>query len=181
MTVKVSVPENAAGSYNGYIDMNVDGKTTDGSNPQLGLSFNIWKQPSVPFVKSFDTNINAPVTIEVSTDIYNSDAGLRCSPEKEKPSFELKLTRDSSRVNMGFVKSVESGTVNIGSSYPISSLTAGDAYQDSSTHYVETYLVPGAIGSWELSILPKNTNNFGYSITVGDNNSVKKGNGAPKN
>ena len=35
---------------------------------------------------------------------------------------------------------------------------------------METYTVPGAIGHWELSILPKNTANFGYSITVGDTN-----------
>jgi hypothetical protein len=181
MTLNVQVPENTTGSYNGYIDMNVDGKANDGSQPQLGLSFSIWKQPLTPFIKNFNTNTAAPITIEVSTDVYNSDAGLRCSPKKEKPSFNVGLTRDSSRVDLTFVKSVESGSVSIGGSYPISLLTAGDIYQDSTNHYVETYLVPGAVGSWELSILPKNTNNFGYSITVGDNNSVKKGNGAPKN
>ena len=41
-------------------------------------------------------------------------------------------------------------------------------YQNYGDHYVETYKVPGAIGDWELTILPKDTQTFGYSITVGD-------------
>jgi hypothetical protein len=40
-------------------------------------------------------------------------------------------------------------------------------YQGGSTTFVETYSVPGAAGKWTLSILPKNTENFEYSITIG--------------
>jgi hypothetical protein len=41
------------------------------------------------------------------------------------------------------------------------------SYQGGTTTFVETYTVPGAAGKWTLSILPKNTDNFGYSVTVG--------------
>lgn len=173
LTIKVHVPESATGSYNGNIEMNVNGKANDGSNPQLGLSFNVWRQPVAPFVKNFNTKTNAPITIEVSTDNYNANMGLRVSPKEEKPSFKLELTRNSKNVNTVFVKSVDGGIVNLGSYYPIPILENENGYQNFNGHYAETYTAPGAIGNWKLSILPKNTNNFGYSITVGDANPKK--------
>ena len=91
MTIRVHVPENATGSYNGYIDINVDGKINDGSTPQIGLSFNVWQQPVIPYEKTFSTNTNAPITIEVSTDNYDSAMGLRTSPKNNGPSFDLGL------------------------------------------------------------------------------------------
>ncbi|WP_243685443.1 hypothetical protein [Methanosarcina barkeri] len=42
------------------------------------------------------------------------------------------------------------------------------SYQSDSREYTETYRAVGAIGTWELTILPKNTNSFDYSITVGE-------------
>jgi hypothetical protein len=173
MTVLVHVPENATGNFNGYIDMNVDGKANDGANPQMSLYFNVWQQPVVPYVKNFNTVTNAPIMIEVSTDMYNSDMGLRYSPKNEEPSFELGLAHNSSPVNLTFVKSVESGSVTIGGSYPHWAAENENSYQSYNEHYVETYVVPGAIGDWKLNILPKHTNNFGYSITVGDSNPTK--------
>ena len=170
MTIRVHVPENATGSYNGYIDINVDGKVNDGSTPQIGLYFNVWQQLVIPYVKSFSTNTNAPITIEVSTDNYDSAMGLRISPKDNDPSFDLGLTNNCVPVNMTFAKSVESGSVSIGSNYPIWAMENGNLYQNNYEHYVETYTAPGAIGNWELTILPKNTNNFGYSIKIGDSN-----------
>ncbi|MGB9929597.1 MAG: hypothetical protein ACPK85_14545, partial [Methanosarcina sp.] len=52
MTIEVPVPENATGYFDRYIDMNVDGKENDGANPQLGLSFRVLQQPTVPYVKT---------------------------------------------------------------------------------------------------------------------------------
>jgi CDP-diglyceride synthetase len=72
-----------------------------------------------------------------------------------------------------FVKSVEGSSINLGSSYPISIFENENGYQNFNGRYTETYIAPGARGNWKLSILPKNTNNFGYSITVGDTNSKK--------
>ncbi|WP_269850930.1 hypothetical protein [Methanosarcina horonobensis] len=40
------------------------------------------------------------------------------------------------------------------------------SYQGGTTTFVETYTVPGAAGDWKLSILPRNTENFEYSITI---------------
>jgi len=170
MTIRVHVPENATGYYNGNIDMNVDGKANDGTNPQISLYFNVWQPPTVPYVKTFSTTTKAPITVEVSTDKYDSSMGLRTSLKNEDPSFDLGLTHNSIPVNMTFVKSVDSGNVGVGSSYPKWATDNGNIYQNYGDHYVETYTVPGAIGHWELSILPKNTANFGYSITVGDTN-----------
>lgn len=173
MSIKIRAPENISGAYYGSIDMNVDEKPADGSNPQLGLSLNVWKQPVTPFVKTFNTVTNAPITVEISSEISNSALGLRVSPKEEKPSFKLGLTRNSKNVNMAFLKSVESGTVNIGSSYQLSILADKNNYQNNNEHYAETYTVSGAKGDWKLSILPKNTNNFGYSIALGDTSSKK--------
>lgn len=172
MTIRVHVPENVTGSYNGYIDMKVDGKENDGSSPQLNLGFSIWQQPDVPYVKTFNTKTDAPITIEVSY-TYDSNMGLRISPEKEEPSVVLGLTRNSSPVNMTITKLVESGSPSVGSFYPIWALENGNIYQDSYNNHVEIYKVPGAIGNWKLIILPKNTSNFGYSVTIGDNDSTK--------
>ena len=76
-----------------------------------------------------------------------------------------------------------SGSINIiDDTYPqpypvpyISSKIAGGmetstnqgSYQGGTTTFVETYTVPGAAGKWTLSILPENTENFEYSITIG--------------
>jgi hypothetical protein len=40
-----------------------------------------------------------------------------------------------------------------------------DLIYDSVKQYTGTYEVPGAIGTWELSILPKNVNSFTYSVS----------------
>ena len=172
MTISVSVPENATGSYNGYINLNVNGNENDGLSTQISLGLNVWQQPAVPFVKNFKTTTETPITVDVS---YQStmDMGLRISPKNEEPSVKLGLKLNSNPVNMTLVKSVESGYTNIGNFYPIWALENGNFYQNSFENRVDTYKVPGAIGNWELSILPKNLNNFGYSVTIGDNNFTK--------
>ena len=173
MTIRVLVPENATATYtyDGYIDMGVDGKVNDGSTPQLGLYFTIDEEPTVPFVKAFNTTTTDPITIEVSFSEYDPMA-LRVSPKQVKRDIELGLTHDSSPVNMTLVKSVESGYI-AANSYPKWAIENGNIYQESGNSYVETYKVPGAIGNWKLTILPKNVNSFTYSVTVGDNNLTK--------
>lgn len=167
MTITLPVPENATGSYNGYIDMNVDGKANDGSNPQIGLYFRAMQQPTVPYVKTFNTTTTAPIAIDVSTDTYDPAMGLRISPKNEEPSFEVKLKYNSQFVSIYPTKITQSSNVNTGEYYfPAWALDNSTIYQNTSKHYVETYTVSGAIGTWELQIMPKNTENFGYSITL---------------
>lgn len=175
MTITVTVPENATGSYYGSIDMNVNGAKNNQYNsqfnqynPQLSLSFTVQKSLTVPYIKTFSTNTNAPLTIDVSADTFNLDMSTRISPKIEDPSFQLGLTHNGNPVNLTFVKTVESGSVYIGNSYPFWA-TMTNNYQSYGEHYVETYKANGAAGDYKLSILPENTYNFGYSITIGNN------------
>jgi len=169
MVIRVQVPENATGTYNGFIKMNVDGGEDDWSDPQIDLYFTVRQQPTVPYVKTFNTRTSDPITIEISTYTYSSEAWLRSSPKDEEPSFELSLKYDSSPVNMNLAKTTLRDNVNIGGyDFPVWSTDEGSIYQNYNKYYVETYTIPGAIGEWELSIFPKNTDNFEYSITIGD-------------
>jgi hypothetical protein len=169
MTITIDVPDNSTGNYYSSIDMNVNGVENDPYNPQLSLSFTVQKPLIVPYVKTFSTTTNAPVTIDISTDTYDSNMGTRISPKIEDPSFDVGLTRNSDPVNLTLVKIVESGNVGSGITYPTWVSTNGNAYQSYGEHYVETYKANGAVGDYKLSILPKNTNNFGYSVTIGNN------------
>ncbi|WP_269851852.1 COG1361 family protein [Methanosarcina horonobensis] len=171
MTIRVSVPEDATGTYDGYIDMNVNGNDNDGNEPQLELYLTVLQQPSVPYVKTFSTKTADPITIEVSTYVYSSDSWLRIPPQDEIPSFELNLKFDSSPVDMSPVKTTQRGNVGIGWNYfPTWSEEDGVIYQNYDRYYIERYTVPGAIGDWELEILPRNAETFEYSITVGNSN-----------
>lgn len=168
MTIKVNISENASGRQFGTISMNVDGETNNnyGNSPQVTLDFNVLKQPLAPYVKTFKTLTNDTLTIEVSAD--TADNYWLRSPEKEKPSFELGLTCNSEPANLTLVKSTESSSAAIGGYYPIWAIKDGNIYQSYGTHYVKTYTAPGEIGDWKLTLLPKDTVSFGYSITVGN-------------
>ena len=64
--------------------------------------------------------------------------------------------------NMNLVKTTQKDNVNIGGyNFQVWSADDESIYQNYNKYYVETYTIPGAVGEWELSILPKNTrNNF---------------------
>jgi hypothetical protein len=175
MTIKVYAPENATGTYNGHIDMNVNGKVNDGSVPSLDLYFNVRQQPT-PYVKTFYAATNDSIKIKVSANKNNQYSTLRISPKDKGPSFKLGLTHNSIPVNMTFVKSVENGGAGFSNWYYSYPAWAGDVYQNNNGYYEATYTAPGAIGDWELKILPKSINSFEYTITIGDNNSVVTGN-----
>lgn len=169
MVIRVPVPENATGTYDGYIEMNVNGGENEGYEPQLELYLTVLQQPSVPYVKTFSTKNADPITIEVSTNSYGSDAWLRFPPKDEVPSFELNMKHNSNPVDITLIKTTQSGDVSIGCScVPSWSTDEDNIYQSSGSYYTETYAVSGATGDWELEILPKNTQYFDYSITIGD-------------
>ena len=168
MIIRVPVPENASGSYSAYIEMNPDGKENDGSVPQISLSFTVDKQPTTPYVRTFNTTTTDPITLEVSAETSGQDDSVRISPEKEEPGFEINLKCNSSPVNLTLVKTAEGGTVySQGNIFPVWATEGSSSYQSDSRKYTETYRAVGAIGTWELTILPKNTNSFDYSITFG--------------
>jgi hypothetical protein len=169
MVIRVPVPENATGTYDGYIGMNVDGSENNGYEPQLELYLTVLQQPSDPYVKTFSTKNADPITIEVSTSEYGMDSWLRSPPKDESPSFELSLKYNSSPVDMSLVKTTQTGNVGIGWNYfPTWSEEDGITYENYDRQYTQTYTVPGAIGDWKLEILPKNVESFEYSITIGE-------------
>jgi len=168
MTIRVPVPENATGYFDGYIDMNVDGKTNDGSNSQLSLYLRAMQQPEIPCVKKFNTTSNTPITIEVSTDSYDQTSGLRISPKIEEPSFKVNLICNSCPISITPAKVIQTNNVNIGgNSFPLWVMDINPIYQNTNKHYAETYVIPGKAGEWELSILPQDMETFTYSITLG--------------
>ncbi|MGB9929137.1 MAG: hypothetical protein ACPK85_12160, partial [Methanosarcina sp.] len=116
---------------------------------------------------------NDPITIEISADSYNSDYNLRVSPERKEPSFEVGLKYKSRPVKMTLTKTTQNMFIGLGQSYPVWAME-NSGYQNYGKHYTETYTVPGKTGKWELSILPKNTENFGYTITIGKENSMRQ-------
>ncbi len=167
MTITVPVPEDATGYYSGSIDLNIDGSANDGSNPQLNLNFNTIQFPTVPYVKTFKTTNNDPIAIEVSTDSYDQNYGIRISPEKKEPSFDISLKYKSKPVKLSLSKTVDNTYISTGQPFPIWAVEDNVYYQNYGMRHAETYTASGKAGQWELSILPENTESFGYTITVG--------------
>ncbi|MDQ1276419.1 MAG: hypothetical protein QG610_1997 [Euryarchaeota archaeon] len=168
MTVRIPVPENASGYYSGLIEMNADGNENDGSVPQIGLDFNVIKQPSGPYVKTFTTTTTDPIKITVSTDTYIGSS-VRISPKKEEPSLDVSLKCNSNPAGMTLVETTESSYIySQWYGFPAWSIEEGDSNYESSNGHVETYKISGAVGTWELTILPKNAESFSCSVTVGD-------------
>lgn len=167
MVIQVHVPENTAGIYDGYIDMNTEGDEYE-YEPQLELYLTAIKNPSVPYVKYFSTDTRDPITIEVSAYTYNLGSWLRTPPQNEAPSFEMNLKYNSSPVEMNLVKTTQKGNLGIAWNIPTWSEDDDMNYEKYDSCYTETYTVAGQIGEWELEVLPKNVQSFEYSITVGD-------------
>ncbi|WP_410509890.1 hypothetical protein RSJ42_07110 [Methanosarcina hadiensis] len=168
MVIRVPVPEDATGTYNGYIGMNVEGDDY-WYEPQLDLQLTVLQDPSVSYVKTFSTSTKEPITIEVSAYTYSSGSWLRIPPQNEAPSFELSLKYNSSPVKMNLIKTTQTGNIGIGWNYfPTWSNEDGLIYENYGSYYTETYTVPGQIGDWSLEILPKNVQSFEYSISIGD-------------
>jgi hypothetical protein len=175
MTIRVPVPEDARGTYSCLIEMNADGNENDGSVPQISMDFTVIKQPSAPYVKTFTTTTSDPITITVSTDAYSFGPSVRVSPKEEEPSLEVNLKCNSNSVSMTPVETTQSGSVySQWYNFPVWSIEDDSDYESSSTQHIETYKVSGAIGTWELTILPKNASSFSYTITIGDSDKKLK-------
>ncbi|MDW7727205.1 MAG: hypothetical protein SCH70_08895 [Candidatus Methanoperedens sp.] len=173
--VHVKVPSDSKGRYNGVIELGLD----DPSINRFGqggvqLNFNIWKQPTEPFVKSFTMEKDAPITIEISSnyfgDIYRLAmlAGGQGTKNTKEPSFETSLKDSSGNVELNITKTVIKGTVSMGGEIPPWEIESSGIYQQMGTQYLETYTVNGHAGEWELSVLPSNTETFEYTITIGE-------------
>lgn len=171
-TVKIhmEVPEGLQGSYSATIDLGIDDPVLNEWENQVQMYLDVWEQPSEPFVTEFTTISDAPVRIEVSAQQYEYSGyeGYSSVSSKEQPSFDLVLRKDGEEVELSLVKTQKKGSLNLGGNDIILYSAGSSAYQQSSTTYTEVYEATGAVGEWELSILSANTDNFEYSISVGD-------------
>ncbi|WP_342306286.1 hypothetical protein [Methanolobus sp. ZRKC5] len=165
--IHLKVPQGIQGSYSTSIDLGVGDPALNEWESQVQLYLNIWEQPSEPFVTEFATFSDAPIRIEVSTNQYEYSSYSGGSAA-QNPSFDLVLKNGNEEAELELVRVVNKGSVNFGSADVMTYSSESSAYQQYSTTYTEVYEATGAIGDWELSILSGNTDNFEYSITVGD-------------
>jgi hypothetical protein len=180
--LKLAVPANAKGSYSGSLELHIDdpGIINGGSVP---LNFRILPVLKEPYETTFEARANDPITLEVKAYQYGYSIYTAGGNRDTTASFNVGFKDPSGKE----VKPVLASTKSIGSvsivdnsypqPYPLlekssrimdSTVTSNEgSYQGGTTTFVETYTAPGAAGKWTLSILPKNTDNFEYSVTIG--------------
>jgi hypothetical protein len=186
--LSLDVPADAKGSYNGNLDLNIDDSGFREYEGQVPLSFRILPVLKEPYEATFEAKTAEPITLEVKAYLYGY--GLYNTGENRSliPSFDVSLKDPSGKeVAPTIVNTKYVGMINIVDNvypqpYPlpyVSSKIAGSMetssnqvsyqgnYQGGTTTFIETYTVPGAEGEWTLSILPKNTENFEYTVTIG--------------
>ena len=161
--VHVKVPD-SSGYFNGYINLGIDDPSVpDGG--RVNLNFNVWKQPTEPFVKTFSLEKDAPITIEITSSSYGM---YPVGKEKNKPSFETILAGPNGTSNLKVSKKVIKGGISLGGEIPPWEIDGKSIYQETGTQYIETYTVKGTKGNYTLSMLPRNVPGFEYSITIGE-------------
>lgn len=176
LTVIATIPGTASGYYNGYIDLGVDDLLMREGEGRIMVNLNIWKQPPQPYVRKFTMDTKEPIAIELAavSSMYGSAMSadiLRQMPERE-PSFDATLTGPDGIVVITPVKKVLTGTVSMSSDPVIAASRDAGTYQETNARYIVSYAADGKPGEWLLSIMPKNSQSFEYTITLGDRDPV---------
>jgi len=171
VNIHLSVPENAKGMYEGGIDLNFDDSSFDEWERMIHLSFEVWTQPTEPFIKPFTAKTDAPLTIEITSDRYQYDMCGGGSNTNEEPSFDVTLKEPSGEyVKLNLTMTSYSGSVNLGGikcTVPWEVDSSG-IYDENRISYMERYNTNGAAGEWELGILPHYVEEFEYTIRIED-------------
>ncbi len=165
--IHVRVPADAKGYYNGYIDLGIDDPSVREWEGRVQLNFNIWTQPTGAFVRSFNLTEAAPITVEVSSNNYYYGYPYAKGTNAKAPSFETSLEGPGGKAPLTVNKTVIRGNVNMGGDRPPWEMDSASIYQEMGVQYVVTYKTDGTPGEWKLSVLPRNTQGFDYSITIG--------------
>jgi hypothetical protein len=154
VNVHLSVPAGAKGGYEGGLDLNVDDPSIDEWDRMVHLSFEIWTQPTEPFVKKFTAEIAAPITIEITSNQYRYDmCGGGSGEDDEQPSFDVTLEGPSGdKVTLNRTMAIYHGSVNLGGSKcaPPWEIASSGMYNG------------------KLGILPHYAEEFDYIIAIGD-------------
>lgn len=180
----LAVPADAKGSYSGSLDLNIDDPGIRDYEELVSLSFRILPVPEEPYESTFEAETDGPITLEIKAYQYGYGLYTTGGNRDLTPFFNVSLIDPSgNEVTPTLVNTKYSGSINIvDDTYPqppypmpyVSSRVAGGmetydqgSYQGGTTTFVKTYSTPGAVGEWTLSILPRNTENFEYTVTIG--------------
>lgn len=180
----LAIPADAKGSYSGSLDLNIDDPGIRDYEELVSLNFRILPVPGEPYEKIFEAETDGPITLEIKAYQYGYGLYTTGGNRDLTPSFNVSLIDPSgNEVTPTLVNTKYSGSINIVDDtfpqppYPIPyiySRAAGGMetynqgnYQGGATTFVNTYSAPGAAGEWTLSILPRNTENFEYTVTIG--------------
>ena len=174
VNVRLVVPLGAKGEYNSRVDLGINDPSVDEWDQTVQLNFGVWTQPATPYVKEFATETAAPITLEIESNQYRYDmcgGGSSENGEAEEPTFDVVLrgpTGDEVTLTKTAVE--YRGSVNLGGSEctPPWEIDSSGMYNEGRTSYVERYIADGAIGAWELGILPHYVEEFEYTIMIGD-------------
>lgn len=177
VNVHVKVPADAKGNYRGAIDLGIDDPSIrrDDWADMVRLEFGIWKQPTEPFVKTFTAKEAVPVTIEISSNLFEGmykyfAAGGSGNKNTKEPSFTVTLTgSDTKPIPLTKTKTVIKGGVSLGgmgTMLPPWESESEGIYQEMGTQYIETYTADISAGDMKLGIMPQNTQQFEYTITM---------------
>ena len=181
--IAVNVPADKTGYYNGYIDLGIDDPALQQGEGRISMNLNIWTQPEETFIRTFTLDAADSISIELASGsgAYSMPypaAKSQKAPARE-PSFETTLTGPEGVVPVTSVQRVIKGSVSLGGDPMTSPSQPAGAYQETGTQYIVTYMASGKPGTWQLSVLPRNTQNFEYKITLGGAGPSAQKDGAP--
>ena len=185
VSVHLDVPADAKGRYNGEINLGIDDPSMGSWGDEGGtvrLRFEVWEQPTEPFTKAFVTATDSPITIVVESS-QNSKRFGACRIDDEdggdkEPYFDLTLEGPNGTVTLLPTRITYQGLVSLSgmskyapilSEYaPPGELAIDEVYNEGYASYTEEFTADGAIGNWELGMLPHYVEDFEYTIVVGD-------------
>ncbi len=176
VSMHLEVPAGAKGRYNGEINMGIDDPSMgrwDEEGGTVSLRFEVWTQPTEPFLKAFVIDADAPITILVESrkhkwsGMYRIDGGDGGDCE---PYFNLTLEGPDGTATLAPTMVTYHGAVSLsGSKYvPPDEMAIDEVYHEDYISYTEEYLANGTIGNWELGILPHYVEEFEYTIEIGE-------------
>ena len=179
VSVHLEVPAGAKGRYNGEINLGIDDPSMgrwDEEGGTVHLRFEVWEQPTEPFLKAFAIDADAPITILVESrkykwsGMYRTDGGDGGDCE---PYFNLTLEGPDGTATLAPTMVTYHGAVSLSGRSKYGYASSGEmgldeVYNEGYTSYTEEYLANGTIGNWELGILPHYVEEFEYTIAIGD-------------
>jgi len=171
VTLKLNVPPDASGYFNGYLDLGIDDPSVLMEENRVQLSFLVWKQPQGGFSKKFTVTSQEPLSVELTSSQPmmgpKAVAGESRDMSRSEPSFDTTLSGPAGKTNLILVEKAIKGSVSLGTDPFTGNADRTGKYQETQSQYIFTYSAPVTQGEWTLGVTPRNTQYFEYKITMG--------------